>query len=118
MYCNISNLSLLVFGTVLAYGRGHDDELNTLAAGTCTGLMFKSTGKTRSCPLNFKSTACCLHSISQFTHGIRTKIQCFYILNFSAGLRGCAKGGAAGFGITAAYVLATRKDKVMQMLGQ
>jgi hypothetical protein len=33
-----------VFGVVLQYGRGVDDELNTLVAGTATGLLYKSTG--------------------------------------------------------------------------
>jgi len=35
---------LVGIGTILTYSRGHDDELNTLAAGTTTGLLFKSTG--------------------------------------------------------------------------
>jgi hypothetical protein len=29
------------FGVLLSYGRGVDDELNTLAAGTTTGLLYK-----------------------------------------------------------------------------
>ena len=32
-------------GTILAKARGHDDELNTVASGTLSGLLFKSTGE-------------------------------------------------------------------------
>ena len=32
------------FATILQKARGHDDELNTVAAGTISGLLFKSTG--------------------------------------------------------------------------
>lgn len=37
------------FGVVLSYARGADDELNTLAAGTATGLLYKSTSGLRKC---------------------------------------------------------------------
>lgn len=33
------------FGVLLQWARGEDDEVNTLLAGTATGLMYKSTGK-------------------------------------------------------------------------
>ena len=33
------------FGVLLSYGRGVDDELNTLAAGTTTGLLYKCSCK-------------------------------------------------------------------------
>ena len=33
------------FGVLLSWGRGNDDEFNTLAAATATGLLYKSTGK-------------------------------------------------------------------------
>lgn len=33
------------FATILQKARGHDDELNTVAAGTISGLLFKSTGR-------------------------------------------------------------------------
>ena len=32
------------FGVFLSYVRGTDDSLNTLAAATATGMLFKSTG--------------------------------------------------------------------------
>lgn len=31
------------FGVILQYARGEDDEINTLLAGTATGLLYKST---------------------------------------------------------------------------
>lgn len=37
------------FGVVLSWARGADDELNTLAAGTATGLLYKSTSGIRRC---------------------------------------------------------------------
>ncbi|KAL5017866.1 hypothetical protein ScPMuIL_003588 [Solemya velum] len=61
-----------IFGVLLSWGRGKDDEFNTLTAGTATGLLYKS----------------------------------------SAGLHKCLRGGAAGFGIAAAYCLFTNKDKL------
>lgn len=34
------------FGVLLQWGRGDvDDELNTVLAGTATGLLYKSTGE-------------------------------------------------------------------------
>lgn len=33
------------FGVVLSYFRNAEDELNTLAAATLTGMVYKSTGK-------------------------------------------------------------------------
>ena len=33
-----------VFGVVLSWGRGVDDELNTVIAGTATGMLYKSSG--------------------------------------------------------------------------
>jgi import inner membrane translocase subunit TIM23 len=33
------------FGVLLSWGRGRDDELNTLTAATATGLLYKSTGE-------------------------------------------------------------------------
>lgn len=32
------------FGVLLQWARGEDDEINTLLAGTATGLLYKSTG--------------------------------------------------------------------------
>jgi len=37
------------FGTLLSWLRGQDDELNTLAAGTATGLLYKSSSGLRKC---------------------------------------------------------------------
>ncbi|VDP19993.1 unnamed protein product [Soboliphyme baturini] len=39
------------FGVLLSYVRGADDELNTLAAGTATGLLYKSTSGLRRCAI-------------------------------------------------------------------
>lgn len=33
------------FGVLLQWARGEDDEINTLIAGTATGMLYKSTGK-------------------------------------------------------------------------
>lgn len=32
------------FGVILSWARGTDDSLNTVAAATATGMLFKSTG--------------------------------------------------------------------------
>ena len=32
------------FGVLLSWARGTDDSLNTLAAATATGMLYKSTG--------------------------------------------------------------------------
>lgn len=32
------------FGVLLQYVRGEDDEVNTVVAGTATGLLYKSSG--------------------------------------------------------------------------
>uniref|UniRef100_A0A023GFU3 Putative mitochondrial import inner membrane transloc n=1 Tax=Amblyomma triste TaxID=251400 RepID=A0A023GFU3_AMBTT len=37
------------FGVLLSFARGADDELNTLAAGTLTGLLYKSSSGLRRC---------------------------------------------------------------------
>lgn len=40
-----------IFGVLLSWGRGKDDEFNTLTAGTATGFLYKSSGEihTRYC---------------------------------------------------------------------
>jgi len=38
-----------IFGVILSKSRGADDEINTLVAGTATGLFFKSTSGWRRC---------------------------------------------------------------------
>lgn len=37
------------FGVLLSWAREQDDEINTMAAGTLTGLMYKSTAGLRKC---------------------------------------------------------------------
>uniref|UniRef100_A0A0A9XFG0 Mitochondrial import inner membrane translocase subunit Tim23 n=1 Tax=Lygus hesperus TaxID=30085 RepID=A0A0A9XFG0_LYGHE len=37
------------FGVLFSYARGTDDELNTLAAGTATGFLYKSSSGLRRC---------------------------------------------------------------------
>ena len=32
------------FGVLLSWSRGADDDLNTIAAATATGLLYKSSG--------------------------------------------------------------------------
>lgn len=39
------------FGVLLSFARGADDELNTLAAGTLTGLLYKSSSGLRRCAM-------------------------------------------------------------------
>lgn len=34
-----------LFGLGISWGRGTEDELNTIAAGTLTGLLYKSSGE-------------------------------------------------------------------------
>ncbi|XP_064633120.1 mitochondrial import inner membrane translocase subunit Tim23-like [Lineus longissimus] len=65
-----------VFGVVIGWARGVEDELNTLTAGTATGLLYKS----------------------------------------SSGLKKCARGGAIGFGLAAAYCVVTSGDKVKEFM--
>lgn len=33
------------FGVILSYARGADDDLNTIAAATATGCLYKSTSE-------------------------------------------------------------------------
>lgn len=40
------------FGVLLSWARGTDDALNTLAAATATGMLFKSTTGLRRCALS------------------------------------------------------------------
>lgn len=37
------------FGTLLQFARGEDDDLNTVLAGTATGLLYKSTAGLKKC---------------------------------------------------------------------
>ena len=39
------------FGVILSKVRGVDDELNTLAAGAATGMLFKSSSGLRQCAI-------------------------------------------------------------------
>ncbi|XP_037959537.1 mitochondrial import inner membrane translocase subunit Tim23 [Teleopsis dalmanni] len=39
------------FGVLLQYTRGEDDDINTLVAGTATGLLYKSSSGLRRCAL-------------------------------------------------------------------
>nr|CAD7440531.1 unnamed protein product [Timema bartmani] len=39
------------FGVLLSWGRGVDDELNTLTAATTTGLLYKSSAGLRKCAI-------------------------------------------------------------------
>ncbi|XP_043465564.1 mitochondrial import inner membrane translocase subunit Tim23 isoform X1 [Leptopilina heterotoma] len=39
------------FGVFLSYVRGHDDSINTLAAATATGMLFKSTAGLKKCAM-------------------------------------------------------------------
>ena len=41
---SIVALMYSLFGVLLSKTRGAEDELNTLVAGTATGVLFKSTG--------------------------------------------------------------------------
>ena len=52
------------FGVLLSWGRGIDDELNTLTAATATGLLYKSTGE-NSC------LVCCLQHLYSLSMGGR-----------------------------------------------
>ncbi|XP_054258741.1 mitochondrial import inner membrane translocase subunit Tim23 [Macrosteles quadrilineatus] len=60
------------FGVILAWLREAEDELNTVAAATTTGMLYRST----------------------------------------AGLRGSAIGGLAGFGLAALYCFWTSRDRL------
>ncbi|KAK3586682.1 hypothetical protein CHS0354_039150 [Potamilus streckersoni] len=37
------------FGVILSLSRGTEDELNTMTAGTCTGLLYKSSAGWKKC---------------------------------------------------------------------
>ena len=39
------------FGVLLSWARGEDDEINTVAAGAATGLMYKSTAGLKKCAM-------------------------------------------------------------------
>ncbi|XP_078055809.1 mitochondrial import inner membrane translocase subunit Tim23-like [Mustelus asterias] len=70
----LGSLALLysTFGVVIEKVRGAEDDLNTVAAGSLTGLLYKST----------------------------------------AGLRGAARGGFAGFVLTGLYALYNNWDHI------
>ncbi|XP_064617752.1 mitochondrial import inner membrane translocase subunit Tim23-like [Liolophura sinensis] len=38
-----------IFGVIVSWGRGVDDELNTLTAATATGLLYKSSAGMKKC---------------------------------------------------------------------
>lgn len=39
------------FGVILQYARGEDDDINTVLAGTATGLLYKSSAGLRKCAI-------------------------------------------------------------------
>lgn len=39
------------FGVLLQFARGEDDDVNTVLAGTATGLLYKSTAGLKRCAL-------------------------------------------------------------------
>lgn len=39
------------FGVLLQFARGEDDEINTVLAGTATGLLYKSTTGLKRCAI-------------------------------------------------------------------
>lgn len=39
------------FGVLFQYARGEDDEVNTILAGTSTGLLYKSTAGLKRCAI-------------------------------------------------------------------
>jgi len=45
----VVSLMYSIFGVILSWGRGVDDELNTVVAGTSTGLLFKSSAGMKQC---------------------------------------------------------------------
>lgn len=57
------------FGVLLQYTRGDDDDINTVLAGTATGLLYKSTAGLKRCAIGGSvgfgiATAYCLYSLS------------------------------------------------------
>lgn len=46
--CLSTALLYSVFGVAIEKARGAEDDINTVAAGTLTGMMFKSTGEWKS----------------------------------------------------------------------
>lgn len=45
----VVSLMYSIFGVILSYGRGVDDELNSIVSGTSTGLLFKSSAGLKKC---------------------------------------------------------------------
>jgi len=45
----VVSLMYSVFGVILSSARGVDDELNTVTAGTATGLLYKCSGGLKTC---------------------------------------------------------------------
>lgn len=75
-------------GVLLQYIRDQDDNVNTIIAGSATGFLYKSTGK--SIPFMHKT--------------LNTYFFSLFLIP-SAGLRKCALGGAIGLGISSLYCL-------------
>lgn len=42
--CVFTALLYSIFGVAIEKARGAEDDINTMAAGTLTGMLFKSTG--------------------------------------------------------------------------
>lgn len=45
IYFSFPALLYSAFGVVIEKTRGAEDDLNTIAAGTLTGMLYKSTGR-------------------------------------------------------------------------
>lgn len=73
------------FGVLLSWARGEDDEINTIIAGTATGLLYKSSGKFLFLKLFLENR--------------------FHFYFFVAGLRKCAMGGGVGLALSGMYCI-------------
>ena len=97
-------------GVILAKSRGAEDELNTIVAGTTTGLLYKCTGNFE---LYFMEDIYFLHRVLFASFCINY----LKLIFFSAGMQKCLRAGGIGLGISTIYCLYTSQDRVKQMLG-
>lgn len=67
------------FGVILSWGRGSDDELNTLTAATATGLLYKSTGEDNPLCAVCNTSFTCSEIVLSTTCTCDTK---FIVINF------------------------------------
>lgn len=80
--------------------RGAEDDINTVAAGTLTGMVFKSAGGCLNFPVHAEPPHVCF-LYSQLVPTVSP-----------GGLKGVARGGLVGLALSGAYALYNNWDHI------